>query len=200
MEEAELSRNEKIRMLRTTGLSLRQLGEMFMISRTRADQLTRGIYKSPDNLETRNNKIKSLRESGKTLEVIGQEFGITRERVRQITIGVEVHKPKKVKIGKLPLSLKGRLEQYIIKTDGCWKWTGPKSGKGYGKLAFKGKDYYAHRAMWEVIEGPIPEGMEICHWCDNPECCRPNHIFMATHKENMQDREKKHRGNRKTIR
>lgn len=82
---------------------------------------------------------------------------------------------------------------------GCWKWSGAKI-KGYGRLFVAGKHKYAHRLSWEIHFGPIPNGMMVCHRCDNPECSNPDHLFLGTAADNMQDKMKKGRwkgGNKK---
>lgn len=71
--------------------------------------------------------------------------------------------------------------------DECWEWTRARNELGYGRFRFRGCLYYAHRMAWELVNGPVPEALEVCHTCDNPPCCNPAHLFVGTHADNLGD-------------
>lgn len=75
----------------------------------------------------------------------------------------------------------------------CWIWTGTINNKGYGKA---GNHEYVHRRWYALINGAIPDGLEALHKCDNPPCFNPDHIFLGTHQDNMDDMTRKGRAMR----
>lgn len=78
--------------------------------------------------------------------------------------------------------------------DECWQWTGARNRDGYGYLWNDGQMPRANRLVWELTNGPIPAGMEVCHSCDNPPCVNPAHLWLGTTGDNARDRETKRRG------
>lgn len=78
----------------------------------------------------------------------------------------------------------------------CWEWKRSRNKTGYGQININGRPRLAHRVSWEIANGPIPEGMHVCHKCDNPPCVRPDHLHLGVREENMRDMAKKGRASR----
>ena len=155
--------------------------------------------------------------AGETLQSVANGYGISRQHVFQIvgqeasTAGkaarkealraaVDVLQKQGLMIGEINKQLgigsasrhfpgytneweKAYLLRFVDKSSGCWVWTRGKSRAGYGRC----KGSYTHVRMWELVNGPVPAGMEVCHTCDNPSCINPEHLFLGTHQQNMQD-------------
>lgn len=94
-----------------------------------------------------------------------------------------------------------RFWYYVDRSDeGCWEWTGSRlkrrNTRTYGVVSFNGKSYSVHRIAWLLCNGEVPDGMYVCHRCDNPGCVRPDHLFIGTPKDNHDDMKQKGRAPR----
>lgn len=79
---------------------------------------------------------------------------------------------------------------YMDPNSGCWIFYGAWNSAGYGMIQREDaqrRKVLVHRKVWELAHGPIPAGLEACHKCDTPSCCNPDHIFLASHRENIRD-------------
>lgn len=90
--------------------------------------------------------------------------------------------------GPTPRPVSDRFWPHVEKSEGCWMWTASTWSFGHGRMsAGGGRDTGAHRVSWEIHYGPIPDGLQVLHRCDNPSCVRPDHLFLGTHTDNMHD-------------
>jgi hypothetical protein len=90
-----------------------------------------------------------------------------------------------------------RFWKKVTKGEGCWLWTASTS-RGYGQISpgvAGSPPLKAHRVSWEIANGPIPEGLFVCHRCDNPRCVRPDHLFLGSNADNAADMKAKCRAN-----
>lgn len=127
------------------------------------------------------------------------------------TCGVEFRTHHSHKAGRF-CTVKCRRSQTVVQRfarfvqvgepNACWEWTGFRIPDGYGQITIRSRQrtYKAHRLAWEIAHGPIPEGLQVCHKCDNPPCCNPAHLFLGTARDNVMDRERKGRSFRPHMR
>ena len=84
------------------------------------------------------------------------------------------------------------------KDDECWIWSGTISYAGYGLYRLSGKQYRAHRLMYEhANKRRLKDDECVCHTCDNPSCVNPDHLFVGSHDDNMADMVEKGRARNK---
>lgn len=83
-----------------------------------------------------------------------------------------------------------------VMPSGCWEWNLRRRDKGYGQVKVDGQMRDSHIVAHWLRNGPVPEGLLVCHHCDNPPCCNPEHLFVGTHQDNCDDKMKKGRHQR----
>jgi len=84
------------------------------------------------------------------------------------------------------------LDNIFITENNCWNWQGKKR-KGYGWMSVNGEVTAVHRFSYKYYYGEFNDSLFVCHHCDNRLCCNPEHLFLGTHSDNMQDCIKKNR-------
>lgn len=101
--------------------------------------------------------------------------------------------------GRQPPPLAERFWEKVDKRgpNECWLWRGAIGRHGYGNLGSgTGRTLRAHRFSYELAHGAIPNGLVICHRCDEPRCVNPTHLFAASQSSNLQDMANKGRSTR----
>lgn len=95
------------------------------------------------------------------------------------------------------MTLAERLARYTAPPNerGCCEWTGKRNKQGYGDIKWRGKTWRVNRLTWMDAHGPIPDGMQVLHTCDNPPCRTLEHLFLGTPLANMRDKYAKGREN-----
>jgi hypothetical protein len=84
----------------------------------------------------------------------------------------------------------------VRESEECWPWIGNLNTHGYGHIKINGDNVIATRFIWKLLFGSMPDGMCVCHHCDNPKCVNPSHLFLGTHSDNKKDSVSKNRHHR----
>lgn len=93
------------------------------------------------------------------------------------------------------LELENKLMSNLyIQRNGCWIYKGTWDDYGYGQLGYNGTRDRVHVISFKCFKGCIPKGMYVCHTCDEPPCFNPDHLYLGTHYDNIQDMWKSGRG------
>jgi hypothetical protein len=99
------------------------------------------------------------------------------------------------------MSLEERFASKLVPAaNGCIEWGASRFPQGYGQIKVNYQNRKAHRVAWELAHGPIPDGLVVCHRCDNPPCCNVDHLFLGTHSDNTRDMHAKGRANKANAR
>lgn len=138
------------------------------------------------------NKLKTGTPSGE----LASEYGASIVTVNRIKAGNYRSGEGNVDMPKLSKNLASKddpIRQRILDSSsliistGCWEWEKHITKSGYGTISINGKSTRAHRASYEAFVGKIPDGLVVCHKCDNPRCCNPDHLFVGTFLDNTID-------------
>lgn len=145
-------------------------------------------------------KAERFRQHTRTCLNCGRKFVVPATRIRH-GVGDKFHSQKCAGEAKRK-PFAERLWQKIAVTndDGCWEWQGMRNEHGYGRIWDDAHDdstvsplTYAHRAVYELTYGSLTPQDNVLHRCDNPPCCRPDHLWLGSHHDNTLDRDNKDR-------
>lgn len=131
-------------------------------------------------------RLESLVTTGVSLHdvcgALGRSAGSVRAKASELRLSFKQSR-------HLPQNVSDRFWNNVDRSskDGCWPWLKWCDTTGYGRFSLRNKGHAAHRFAWELAYGPIPDGLWVLHKCDNPPCVNPAHLFLGTHRDNMDD-------------
>lgn len=120
-----------------------------------------------------------------------KRFGTKRGEPQRYVVGHWPKPPSQIKYKTLMEAFDAQVSRGA--PDQCWDAHKVQDKRGYGRVHFRDNRYKAHRVAYILFVGPIPPGKEVCHKCDRRRCANPNHLFLGTHDDNMQDMVRKGR-------
>lgn len=126
--------------------------------------------------------VEELFNKGLGAKSIAKIIGVSRDVVQRVFKENNLHRAQIV----------NTLEDFWSRIDksngsGCWLWTGNVNNHGYGQFRLFKKPHFAHRLSYQLTKGEIPKGLDLCHKCDNPRCCNPDHLIPGTPLYNIVD-------------
>lgn len=90
------------------------------------------------------------------------------------------------------------LNRIVVTESGCWQWLGCRGNKeGHGQVYWRGKMVYVHRLAYAFKHGRVPGGKYVCHTCDNPPCCNPDHLIAGSARTNLRHQYQRFRRSKK---
>lgn len=148
--------------------------------------------------------VVAIRHSRDRSADLAERHGVTQTQINRIRAGQtwkHVDPPRAMvpwQTNPWPTARERFEANYERGSDGeCWEWLGGKDRHGYGQFRTEKKQHktMAHRFSYEIHIGPIPDGMKVCHSCDNPSCVNPDHLWVGTQADNVRDMIAKGRDN-----